>query len=259
MAAGILVATSLVAGTAYREDESLFHTACEAGGVLGSSGPLWTTLGVYVPPPGGSARGVSVLNGTGFGGGGQNSTAIFGTYNWTLVVNRTVQVAGSGVSENCPADSLVALSDHATCICSLGPGVPAGIGQRVELNTTSWEPSSVVDANYSATPVGSISWQVAGSGFDLDESASLADSGLLFRWVNQSLDANLTTRLDQFGIPIRLLSGGTEVVGGTFPVNSTITYSFPAATDQGTWSVYSAGEGSPYPIGGYLFVQTAGP
>jgi hypothetical protein len=67
-----------------------------------------------------------------------------------------------------------------------------------------------------------------------------------------------------FGVPIHLLTGTTEVVTGSLQLEGpytsgwteSITYVLPLSDDQGNWSAYVAGAGSPYPLGGLLLVQT---
>jgi hypothetical protein len=241
-----------------------FHYACVQGALRGQGGLLNTPAAVYVPPPGGQVTAEGSLPPIGWSAVSFNDTRAVLTYlNWTLYANRSVLVAGPGESVSCPANDLESESGDSTLILwSIGPGAPAGIGERVTVPTTITglaEPSGVIDGSYPSSPLGNFTWYVHGTEVYARGSASLTAAGVNVSANQTELVIRTGSYVAHFGVPILLTNGTTQVFPGTLAVNSSTTYVFPATTDQGTWDVYAAGAGSPYSIGGYLFEQTTGP
>ncbi len=241
-----------------------FHYACVQGPILGDSGLLNSPAAVYVPPPGGQVIAQGSLPPIGWSAASFNSTtAVLTVLNWSLFANRSVLVAGPGESVSCPPNDLESENGNSTNVgWTIGPGAPAGIGQRVTVPTTITGlgvPSAVIDGSYPPSPLGNFTWYIHGSEVYSRGSPSLTGAGVDVSANATELVIHTESTAAHFGVPIVLTNDTTQVFPAMIVVNSSTTYVFPASTDQGTWDVYAAGDGSPYSIGGYLFVETAGP
>jgi hypothetical protein len=262
------------------------HLSCEQGPKLGTSEPLATPYVLGVPPPGGLVNWSMNITRTSYasvypGTNASTSYPVANTstsldvLNWTLYSETSNSSLGLGPAGSCPAYSLVVtLPEGGGCTgCVVAQGTPAGVGEQSQIpGEFSFETfaSVALDASYGARPVASFTWRATGgSNIDLVSSTNLShifgSTGpflLNGSFVGLGLEANLTSI--EFGVPI---SSGGESLGtysATLPsgmpgtsLEIALTYIFPASVDQGTWEVFEAGAGSPYPAGGFLFEQTA--
>ena len=268
------------------------HSVCSSGSLLGWSGLVATPDEVTLAPPGGFVNDswvqhVVVSSTFSFSTGGYSaypinfSRADFGVTNWTLSSVVTSRAPGWGPDARCPADalgtgSLKGLGSGGCTGCEITPPTAGGVGNRLLLPSQFYYgtvPSVILNTSYSSIPAASFSWMETGGGVEWSSSASLQNltTGIGPFYLNGSLlGLGVTAHFStiRFGIPIHLLSGGTETYPGSYPLDYsgswesvslsiTQTYVFPAATEQGDWSVYVAGAGSAFSPGGLLFVQTA--
>ncbi len=268
------------------------HTSCVQGKELGYSGRVATVAWLIVSPPGGSVNfsawiqrtfnvnGSQLTDGIGYFGSTNGTNAVITVLNWTMYSASSTHVSGFGPSVQCPAYNLVPSPPNATwggCpSCFVAPPVPASVGARVVLPsnlTILGYPSSIFNGTYAPEPLGNFSWEYSNGDFtNWQESPSLAAAGLTFTREHQSnasrdylaLSYSIPSNEIGLGIPIHLLTGGSRIV--STPVTSlypswtwwfNVTYNFPVTSDQGSWDVFEAAPGSPYSIGGLLFVMTA--
>lgn len=265
------------------------HVVCSPGPVIGWSGPLATPFEVALAPPGGFVNLSYNMPGE-FGWSDlpmNDSTADYGVYNWTVSSQNRTEALGWGSNAPC---SQITLGVSATLGnppppwggcggCQVAPPAPSGIGQRLSVPQQlfySTLPTALMNATYGVTPNATITWNESNGGVTWSNPAGLSGLPVTigpFYEFGRLYGLNVTLKQSEirFGIPIHLITGGTETVPASFPLDFpyhysepnylsiTMTYVFPAATAQGTWEIYLAGAGSPYSVGGLLFEQTAGP
>jgi len=268
-------------------------TPCIRGGVLGSSGPTITPDAVVVPPPGGLVNwsvGQAEPAQAGYLGLGGSSSALpvnasgisISVRNWTLYAVTSGGVPTLTRHGSCPAYELIASSMSWGGLAGNLPGgsAPAGVGERslvpVDIQG-GWLPASLrnyssvaLNGSYGPAPVASFAWRSIGGG-EVDVRAP-ANLSARFSYVGPVeingvfVGLGLTATLSEIAFGVSILNRGSVV--GTFAAGEPsgypdvrlsiqVSYIFPATVDQGTWAVYTAGAGSSYPLGGYLFEQTA--
>jgi hypothetical protein len=258
------------------------HVVCNQGSALGWGGRLLATpLNVAVPPPGGFVNySVTVsMNGsevqTYFSPLPSNaSVASWLSYNWTAYSETASTTPGWGPAPKCPAYALAPGALYGGGNCFLAAPTPAGIDERSaipdDLNSCG-SPSALINATYGASPISNFDWVNTSQGEQFSVPTGPGSYQLTagpFFEHQQLYGFGVSVRLSsiQFGLPIPVRSGGVEDFAASLPedvpglsLQGSLTYVFPAATDQGSWDVYLAGPGSPYSVGGLLFEQTAGP
>lgn len=264
-----------------------FHFDCIRGARVGWSGYIRTPYMVAVPPPGGFVNfTASFWNVTGGYGStdsrdypSSNIVVSDQNRNWSLYHQQSKLVVGLGQNPSCPANVLTVSGYPADWATGTLPNTstPAGIGERSTVPSQySFDieplagPTAVLNGSYGLQPLLNFSWHQVGVGFvsvtstealgNLSISVKPIWNGTVF--VGLGLTTNLTEI--QFGIPILAQSGSLGIYVASLPSDSPnwgllnhVTYVFPSSTDQGTWSIYAAGAGSAFPLGGYLFEQTA--
>lgn len=268
------------------------HTVCVVGPVVGWSGPIASPEIVAMAPPGAFvtfswwanttyAGGVSGLGGT--SSVPLNSTeSDFEVVNWTLNKLDTSVVYGIGPVETCQGDALVPTENisgagiSGCAGCPVVPAATAGVGSRLLIPSQFYYgdlPSAVINATYGPAPLGKFEWNMTGSEGSMTSSPALAQAGIGLEFLTSGpvvgLGVTITAHSVHFGVPVRLVSGGTRIVPASFPENwpwgpkgattfwVTDTYIFPATSAQGTWQVYLPGANSPLSPGGLLFEQVS--
>lgn len=259
------------------------HVVCDRGPVIGITGGISAPLVVGIAPPGGLVTYLYQfwINSTGgsyheWGGptAPENSTtSAGGLFRWNLSSVQQSRALGWGPQQACAPLSLTGTGGGGGCSgCTLSPPVPQGIGNRVLLPTTiSYQgfPGVTLNATYPSSPVASFTWHVGTEGLEWAFNFGASELNATFHpfYKGTSL-VGLAVLQDAstlgFGVPIELTNGTIQTVPETFPAGwavsgfaAEVTYILPASDDQGTWEVFLAGGGSAYPLGYYLFVQTA--
>ncbi len=261
-----------------------YHTVCVTGKVLGWSGPIEAPTAIAVSPPGGlinfSVRQTdSALSGyAGLGTAGSafpvNGTGyVSSVRNWTLRAETAEKVFGWGDNQSCGSHVLTAsTTEWASYVGTLAAGAaPPGIGERSATPSQldgPW-PSVELSGSYGQSPIGTFTWHASG---DQVTFSSSPDLSFLFHSVRRELvngsfiGLGLVANFSEIGFGVPIGEGGTSLgtfaatEPGGFPgvsLNTQLTYILPADDDQGTWSVYYAGSGSAFPLGGYLFERIA--
>ena len=232
-------------------------------------------LAVAIPPPGGLVSySYSFDNSGGSSLVPTNWTVFaFQFLNWSAVKETPVTLAGWGSNIGCPALKLMApkFGNGSGEGIPLVPGVPGGVGERTILpEIIHWGSTSTpyLNASYPASPLGTFSWNLSHGDLytDFSNLSAFTDYAAPYQPTPGAPFAGMTLQVSVdevgFGVPIHLLNG-TEVTiaSGTpewLPGSSLIvhmTYIYPGSGDNQTWAMYSAGVGSPFPLGGYLFDQ----
>ena len=253
------------------------HVVCSVGPVIGSSGWISTPLDIALAPPGGSVNSSMAVGGSyrvaeGSSFPSNDTTVDTIALNWTLHSETSTTVLGWGTTSKCDGESLVAGTSIGGCGgCVVAPPTPAGIGQRLVVPSQLGNDFAVINGSYGSAPIASFNWSVSNGGVTWSNPLGLAgmpvelgpffERGQLF-----GFKVELSLSGIEFGVPIHLAAGGLRVIAASFPASvpgmtyaASMTYVLPASTAQGTWAIFLAGSGSAYPLGGFLFEETAGP
>jgi hypothetical protein len=266
------------------------HQGCTVGPIIGWSGDLASPWYLALAPPGGFVNYSFWVQWTwsnhSYGFGGYTDVPVnatdsdFDVYNWTLQSERPTQVWGLGPSTPCPKYVLGLVSAGWSCACIVAPPTPGGVGQRLVVPSPFYSgstPSAVINASYDAGPIGSVTFQPMDGGIEWSNPGNLSGLPVTdgpFYEGGELVGLGFTIRMTtpHFGVPIRFVNGTVEDFTGTLPMNlwptdppqsmtyqCEMTYILPLTPTPQAWNIYAAGEGSPYSVGGLLFVQTAGP
>lgn len=264
------------------------HIVCTTGAPVGTSGVVNSPVGLFEAPPGGQlmyhftwwrnwtvgGEWFSDSTASGTDVPVNNTSSIFVQSQWNLSAVSGELTWGFGSLEACPSHVLDRGYAMNTCVaCPVLPAVPAGIGNRVEISSNTLQgfagPWVVLNGSYTPVPAFDFNWSYGPRGLVYAASANTPQDVSFAPFYNGSVVVGLALEVNvpmaQFGVPIQLFSGGATVVPSSTPTEGPfssgwfahVSYIFPVATTQGEWSVYSPGEGSAFPLGGFAFVQTA--
>ena len=253
----------------------LTHQVCDQGSVVGSSGWLSAPAGVVAAPPGGLISWHFQQNGTAaYSLTPTNWTiSILDVLNWTAVAQSLVTEQGRGPSVPCPSIALLPPREgNDMCTgCQLAAGAPAGVGMKTVIPSQVVElshPTSILNGSYPPTPLGTFRWNISHGDIYMDfgNLSSLGGDAAAYQASPGGPYSGLSIRVQlnevQFGIPIFTPHGAEIVVpsssrdwGALAGGILNVTYIFPGAGDNRTWSAYAAGAGSSYPLGGFLFEE----
>lgn len=263
------------------------HQGCAQGKVVGWSGWVATPWILAIQPPGGfvtwsvnftTHEGLYINTTGGASPELVNSTTTdYAIYNWTAVAETKTTVQGWGPNGDCPPIKLLPPSAlRSSCVgCPVAPTTPAGVGERSVIPTgfsSSSNASVKINATYPGTPSSTFSWSSSGAGDVLIRNinnfssymSTSAAGPLYVKGVFLGLGLQIQLSRIQFGVPIHMLDGTVQTLHSEMPasvpgaaLSITITYAFPVTGDQGTWNMYYAGSDSAYPLGGFVFEQTA--
>lgn len=263
------------------------HIVCNRGSPIGWSGTIASPYSIALAPPGGFVNAsyslTTVYNSsyrTGESGSSDlpmnSSWADIGALNWTLYSEGSSTALGWGSQAQCNGVILVPgpFFQWSCGGCVISPPATPGVGQRLVVPPQFYNasPSAVINASYGPAPAATFTWSENQTAFEWSSPEGVSGfpgTAAPFSEFGRSFGIGITTIQSaiQFGVPIHLLSGGSELIPASFPqdwpagppggttMTITMTYVLPMSSGQGTWAVYLPGNGGPYSPGGLVFEQ----